>query len=91
VIGSKNEPRFAVGAMVSVLLAVSTVSASYGIVLPILPLMLQAIDGPERNDRGLAPYRPADRRTCARPLLISHLSGESYPIDLGDAKYCALT
>ena len=32
--------------MVSVLLAVSTVSASYGIVLPILPLMLQAIDGP---------------------------------------------
>ena len=28
------------------LLSVATVSAGYGIVLPILPLMLQAIDGP---------------------------------------------
>jgi MFS family permease len=42
----RNEPRFQVGALAAVLLAVSTVSAGYGIVLPILPLMLQVIDGP---------------------------------------------
>lgn len=44
--GSRNQPRFGVGALAVMLLAVSTVSAGYGIVLPILPLMLQAIDGP---------------------------------------------
>ena len=44
--GARDEPLFPVGALADVLLAVSMVSAGYGIVLPILPLMLQAIDGP---------------------------------------------
>lgn len=44
--GARDEPLFPVGALAAVLLAVSMVSAGYGIVLPILPLMLQAIDGP---------------------------------------------
>jgi len=41
----REEPQFPVAALAAVLLAVSTVSAGYGIVLPILPLMLQVIDG----------------------------------------------
>lgn len=41
-----DTPRLPRGALVAMLAAVSIVSAGYGIVLPILPLMLQAIDGP---------------------------------------------
>lgn len=37
---------FSGGSLAVLLLSVSTVAAGYGIVLPILPLMLQAIDGP---------------------------------------------
>lgn len=39
-------PQFSGAALAALLLSVATVSAGYGIVLPILPLMLQAIDGP---------------------------------------------
>jgi len=42
----REEPLFPVAALAAMLLAVSTVSAGYGIVLPILPLMLEVIDGP---------------------------------------------
>ena len=42
---AKNEPRVSRAALAALLFAVSTVSAGYGIVLPILPLMLQTIDG----------------------------------------------
>lgn len=41
-----HEVEFPAAAMAAILFAVSTVSAGYGIVLPILPLILQAIDGP---------------------------------------------
>lgn len=41
-----HEAEFPAAAMAAILFAVSTVSAGYGIVLPILPLILQAIDGP---------------------------------------------
>lgn len=40
-----HEAEFPAAAMAAILFAVSTVSAGYGIVLPILPLILQAIDG----------------------------------------------
>lgn len=43
---ARADPRFSAAALAAMLLAVSTVSAGYGIVLPILPLMLQVIDGP---------------------------------------------
>lgn len=40
-----HEVEFPAATMAAILFAVSTVSAGYGIVLPILPLMLQTIDG----------------------------------------------
>jgi len=46
---ARAKPRFPTAALVAMLLAVSTVSAGYGIVLPILPLMLQVIDGPNAS------------------------------------------
>lgn len=46
---ARATPRFPTAALVAMLLAVSTVSAGYGIVLPILPLMLQVIDGPNAS------------------------------------------
>lgn len=46
---ARAKPPFPTAALVAMLLAVSTVSAGYGIVLPILPLMLQAIDGPNAS------------------------------------------
>jgi MFS family permease len=46
---SRADPRFPTAALATLLLAVSTVSAGYGIVLPILPLMLQVIDGPNAS------------------------------------------
>lgn len=45
-IATPDTPRLPRGALVAMLAAVSIVSAGYGIVLPILPLMLQSIDGP---------------------------------------------
>lgn len=42
---ASSQPRLSGIALTALLLAVSTVSAGYGIVLPILPLMLQTIDG----------------------------------------------
>lgn len=45
-IDARAEPQFSAPALAAMLLAVSTVSAGYGIVLPVLPLMLQVIDGP---------------------------------------------
>ncbi len=44
--GSPEKPLLSGAVFAALLIAVSTVSAGYGIVLPILPLMLQAIDGP---------------------------------------------
>lgn len=41
-----GRPPFSGAPLAALLLGVSTVSAGYGIVLPILPLMLLAIDGP---------------------------------------------